>query len=377
VVPTFGPGWNPATFTVTAPPACSGNGFWAWYSGTVTSTATGATYGPGFFFETAAGGGTGNDGNPGNNFGDNNPGFGNPPVNPCTWTFCWTITTDPQAGCVQDANLNIAINTLGDGESGSWGSFGCSTDPVSTFFAQSNCCPPPIVSTTPPLCEGEANGTATVTGQGTGPWIYVLRDVNAVVIASLPATNGAGIFNGLAAGSYIVDVTDAAACLTSQNITIVNPAPLVVNVTPSAPNVCSGSAVNLTASGAASYSWSPAFGLSSTSGAIVSASPTTTTVYTVTGISGTCIDTHTVTVAIQTPIVPTFNPLPLICYGDTAPLLSTISLNGITGTWSPSAVSNTANGTYTFTPTPPQCATTQTLNVNVNLQVSTSPLYHD
>jgi hypothetical protein len=82
-------------------------------------------------------------------------------------------------------------------------------------------------------------------------------------------------------------------------------------------------------------------------------------------------------VTVQPPIVPTFNPLPLICYGNTPPLLTNTSLNGITGTWSPAVVSNTSSGTYTFTPTPPQCASTQTLNVNVNPQVSTSPLYHD
>ncbi|MFY7708834.1 MAG: CUB domain-containing protein [Flavobacteriales bacterium] len=364
VVPTFGPGWNPATLTVTAPPACSGNGFWAWYPGTVTSTATGTSYGPGFFFETAAGGGTGSDGNPGNNFGDNNLGVGNPPVNPCTWTFCWTITTDPQGACVQDANLNIAINTLGDGESGSWGSFACSTDPVSTFFAQLNCCPPPIVSTTPPLCVGQSNGSATVTGQGTGPWTYVLRDVNGVVVATVPSTNGSAIFNGLAAGSYSVDVTDAASCLASQNVNILNPTPLVVNVTPLAPSVCSGSSVTLTASGATSYSWSPATGLSSTTGATVTANPTATTIYTVTGTSGSCTATQTVTVTISNPVTATISysgspfctdvttsQLPIIV-GSTGGIFSAapagLSINSLTGAILPSS-STAGNYTISYT----------------------------
>ena len=35
--------------------------------------------------------------------------------------------------------------------------------------------------------------------------------------------------------------------------------------------------------------------------------------------------------------------------------------NGITGTWSPAVVSNTASGTYTFTPTAGQCATPTTM----------------
>jgi len=49
---------------------------------------------------------------------------------------------------------------------------------------------------------------------------------------------------------------------------------------------------------------------------------------------------------------PTFNFLPsTICQGDPAPTLPTTSDNGYSGSWSPSTVSNTQTGTYTFTPT--------------------------
>lgn len=52
---------------------------------------------------------------------------------------------------------------------------------------------------------------------------------------------------------------------------------------------------------------------------------------------------------------PTFSPIAPFCAGSTPPVLPTTSNNGITGTWSPSIVSNTASGTYTFTPNPGQC----------------------
>jgi gliding motility-associated-like protein len=70
---------------------------------------------------------------------------------------------------------------------------------------------------------------------------------------------------------------------------------------------------------------------------------------------------------------PTFNAIPAICSGTTAPVLSTISTNGITGTWSPATVSNTISGTYTFTPGVNECTTqTATLFITVNPNVTTT-----
>jgi hypothetical protein len=69
--------------------------------------------------------------------------------------------------------------------------------------------------------------------------------------------------------------------------------------------------------------------------------------------------------------VPAFDPMPAICAGDTAPTLPATSTNGITGTWSPSTISNTTSGTYTFTPAATEHATTATLSVTVN-QATTS-----
>ncbi|WP_346882124.1 T9SS type B sorting domain-containing protein [uncultured Algibacter sp.] len=74
-----------------------------------------------------------------------------------------------------------------------------------------------------------------------------------------------------------------------------------------------------------------------------------------------------------TPVTPTFDPIPAICSGDTAPVLPLISLNGITGTWSPAIVDNTMSADYIFTPNANQCATVETISVVVN--VPTTPLF--
>jgi len=64
--------------------------------------------------------------------------------------------------------------------------------------------------------------------------------------------------------------------------------------------LCSGDSVQLTASGAANYTWSPASGLSSTSGSTVMAKPSQTTQYIVTGSGGSCPSTSdTVLVSVS------------------------------------------------------------------------------
>jgi hypothetical protein len=75
--------------------------------------------------------------------------------------------------------------------------------------------------------------------------------------------------------------------------------------------------------------------------------------------------------------VPVFNALAPFCQGTAAPSLPATSTNGISGTWSPSAVSNLSSGTYTFTPNGGQCATSQTLNSTVFPKPLTTPIYHD
>ena len=72
--------------------------------------------------------------------------------------------------------------------------------------------------------------------------------------------------------------------------------------TPTASSYCGALAVGITASGAgagAAYTWSPAAGLSATTGAVVSATPAVATVYTVTGINSVgCTSIATVNISV-------------------------------------------------------------------------------
>jgi hypothetical protein len=107
--------------------------------------------------------------------------------------------------------------------------------------------------------------------------------------------------------------------VTAEKSVIVNPLPTVV-VTPNTGSICTpgGSAVTLVASGATTYTWLPVAGLSATTGATVSANPTATTTYTVTGTDANgCVNTATAVITVSAkPDAVTISPTtPTICSG--------------------------------------------------------------
>ena len=77
----------------------------------------------------------------------------------------------------------------------------------------------------------------------------------------------------------------------------VSPVP-PVSITAQKDTVCAGTSTTITASGASIYSWSPPAGLSQTTGAVVTASPTQTTTYTVTGTTNGCSVSKAVTIHV-------------------------------------------------------------------------------
>ncbi len=218
---TFPDGWDVDAITDIVPPtpACSGNGFWAYYESIVAS-ATGQTWGPGFYYETAAGNGF-QDTNPGNNWG-----------NICTggsWTFCFTITLDAECGGpgnpFDQADILPEIFLSGDGITGSWGSgqfAGCATSPN---FAQT---PPITVSLN--CCDGEPGvspGTLDICNNG----IFDLYDELGAPVqddgfwtdpAGSTTTDNEYLFDPLTSdpGDYTYTVTGSDGCLRTSVITM-------------------------------------------------------------------------------------------------------------------------------------------------------------
>ncbi len=145
--------------------------------------------------------------------------------------------------------------------------------------------------------------------------------------------------------TYTVTGTDANGCTGTASVQVnINP-DLVLSVTPSAPMICIGGSVDLTASGADDYAWAPSSGLSCTDCSFTTASPVTTTTYVVFGsdVNG-CTGSTSVTVtASPGPNIQITQTDPVICRGDTSSLV----VNGAANcTWSPVYGLNTASGNH-------------------------------
>jgi len=116
------------------------------------------------------------------------------------------------------------------------------------------------------LCPGTST-TLSVSATGTNTpysysWSHGLGGGTTVTVSPIVAT------------TYTVVVTNGSGC-TSNELFYVNP----VSVSVPAASICPGGSTVLTASGATTYTWSPASGLSSTTGASVTANPAATTTY--------------------------------------------------------------------------------------------------
>jgi PKD repeat protein len=115
--------------------------------------------------------------------------------------------------------------------------------------------------------------------------------------------------------------------------------------------VCQGDSSVLTASGASSYSWSPAATLSSAAGPVVIAKPTGTTVYSVVGTNNGCNDTAQVTVQVNNFPATNAGPDTTICNNTSSvQLVGTPAGGNWTGNFiSPIGIFNAqaaGNGTY-------------------------------
>lgn len=132
------------------------------------------------------------------------------------------------------------------------------------------------------------------------------------------------------------------------------------------PALCQGQTpppLQTTSNNGISGSWSPSS---------ISTASAGTTIYTFTPFAGQCSNTATLSVTVNPTLTPVFSSFGPYCQGETPASLPGISNNGVSGTWSPSAISTASPGTtiYTFTPSTGQCATTQTVSVTVNPTVT-------
>ena len=90
---------------------------------------------------------------------------------------------------------------------------------------------------------------------------------------------------------------------------------------------------------------------------------TATTTYLFTPAAGQCATTASMTIVVNPLETPVFEPLAPVCFGQNT-TLPTMSLNGISGTWSP-PFDPQQSAAYTFTPEPGSCAGSTSVQVTV------------
>jgi gliding motility-associated-like protein len=85
-----------------------------------------------------------------------------------------------------------------------------------------------------------------------------------------------------------------------------------------------------------------------------------------------CAIPDTMTIEITPEITPEFVQLGPLCQNSVAPLLPAVSINGITGSWSPAIIDTKAEGTFTFTftPAPVYCAVPVTMNIEITEEIT-------
>jgi hypothetical protein len=142
-----------------------------------------------------------------------------------------------------------------------------------------------VSSQTNVTCYGGANGVITLTTTGgIAPYSYTWS----------PTGGSAATATGLSANTYSCIVKDANLCsATSPSATITQPA--TFSVTTSNSIICVGGSATLTATGATSYTWNTAATTS-----VIAVSPTVTTTYTITGVTGICTNSLTITQNVNT-----------------------------------------------------------------------------
>jgi hypothetical protein len=179
--------------------------------------------------------------------------------------------------------------------------------------------PLPVVAITPSLVTVCANSNLTLSVGGASTYLW-----------GNGATSTSIVITPTALGTYSATGTSSLGCVSvAQAIVLTNPSP-TINVTPANGTVCAFSPINLTASGASTYTWSGGAGNS----ASVTITPSASVVYTVAGTEtvNLCSASRTVAVTVNAlPVIGVSSSNASVCTGSTATLTAS---GATTYTWS-------------------------------------------
>jgi len=191
----------------------------------------------------------------------------------------YTVNITDINGCAGSATTNVTVNPL----------------------------PVPIASNNSPICSG---ATLNFSGMGgpnygwTGPGGFSSSLQNPSIANTTTLMSGTYTLT-------IIDPNNCTASVTTQ--VVINPSPVV---TVNSPTICLNNSTTLTANGATTYSWSPSTGLSTSVGNNITANPTSSTTYIVTGVDvNGCVSTANSIVTVNS-LPPVAANAATICLGE-------------------------------------------------------------
>jgi len=322
-------------------------------------------------------------------------------VSPVTTTsYSVTVTN---LGCTASDDVTISVNTgitadaglpqtICSGQSATLTATGGSSYVWSNSASGASISVSPVVTTTYTVtassggCSGTDDVVITVSATpvanaGTDQIICMGQSANLTAFGggtylwSNTSTNQSTNVSPLTTTSYIVTVTSASGCSSSDNVTVnVNSLP-PANAGPDQ-SICYGNSANLIATGGVGYTWNPTASLSNPNVPNPIANPVITTSYsvTVTDING-CSASDVMVLNIYPQVSANAGPDQTICNGQSANLLATGGTNYL---WSPAGslsnasipnpvASPVSSTTYTVTVSDANgCSSTDDVAINVN-----------
>lgn len=251
---------------------------------------------------------------------------------------------------VADAGLSSSVCVGGCTNLTGTGGVTYNWQPVNLTGATINVCP--TVSTTYTLYITDANGCSdsdlvtvniSIPAVTASPSVSICSGNTTVLVASGPngqayswlpsgSLTGASTSNPTASPTvtttYTVTATNSLGCIAIDSVTVlVTSAPPITVSNDTA--LCNGGNVTLTASGAATYTWSPG----NTTGSTITVSPVITTTYVVVGSTGNCVTSDTIVVTVSPPLTVYAGPDFDVCSGTQITL--NVGLSGGTYSWLP------------------------------------------
>jgi gliding motility-associated-like protein len=273
-----------------------------------------------------------------------------------TWTPSASLNTSNGAVVIATPATSTNYTVIGTNNT-------CTSSVISTVTVNSALT---ITPNAPVVCSGQS-ATLTATGASSYTWSPA-TDLNTV--------NGATVIASPSVSTTYTILAESGVCTGSTTVNVtVNPT-ATISVTDA--TICAGTSSVISASGATTYSWSGASGLSSTNGTSVTVNPSATTVYTVTGLNGCSSSTTTTVTVIPNPVI-TVNTSTM-CFGESTALTATgadtyswfPSTSLSSGTGSVVTASPNVNTSYIIYGTVGTCSSSATSNVFVTKVVVTA-----